>query len=76
MTEELEIKGKYTSAKIFTHNINEDTLSQIYRLLNHPFSEGSIIRIMPDAHIGKGAVVGTTITYTDKVVPDVVGVSR
>ena len=74
MTEELEIKGKYTSAKIFTHNINEDTLSQIYRLLNHPFSEGSTIRIMPDAHIGKGAVVGTTITYTDKAVPDVVGV--
>ena len=74
MTEELEIKGKYTSAKIFTHNINEDTLSQIYRLLNHPFSEGSTIRIMPDCHIGKGAVVGTTITYDDKIVPDVVGV--
>lgn len=74
MSEELIIKGKYTEAKIFTHNINEDTISQIYRLLNHPYSEGSTIRIMPDAHIGKGAVVGTTITYTDKVVPDVVGV--
>ena len=74
MSEELVIPGKYTNIKIFTHNINEDTVAQILRLANHPFAEGSQIRIMPDAHIGKGAVVGTTMTYTDKVVPDVVGV--
>ncbi len=74
MQEELEIKGGYAEAKIFTHNINADTIAQVYRLVNHPFSEGSTIRIMPDCHIGKGAVVGTTMTYTDKIVPDVVGV--
>lgn len=76
MSEELVIPGKYTNIKIFTHNINEDTVAQILRLANHPFAEDSQIRIMPDAHIGKGAVVGTTMTYTDKVVPDVVGVNR
>lgn len=74
MKEALEIQGSFARAKIFTHNINQDTIGQIYRLLNHPFAEGSQIRIMPDTHIGKGAVVGTTITFSDKVVPDVVGV--
>ena len=74
MQEELVIRGSQAEAKIFTHNINEDTLGQIYRLVNHPFAAGSTIRIMPDTHIGKGAVVGTTITFSDKVVPDVVGV--
>lgn len=74
MTEELELNGRYTKAKIFTHNISDKTLGQIFRLINHPFAEGSQIRIMPDTHIGKGAVVGTTMTFSDKVVPDVVGV--
>jgi RNA-splicing ligase RtcB len=29
---------------------------------------------MPDAHAGKGCTIGTTMTITDKVVPDIVGV--
>ena len=37
-------------------------------------SEGSKIRIMPDVHSGKGCTIGTTMTITDKVVPNVVGV--
>ena len=74
MQEELVIRGSQAEAKIFTHNINEETIGQIYRLVNHPFAAGSTVRIMPDTHIGKGAVVGTTITFSDKVVPDVVGV--
>ena len=32
------------------------------------------IAIMPDAHAGKGAVVGFTSTYDDKIVPCTVGV--
>jgi len=74
MTEEIELQGKFASAKLFTHQVNEETISQICRLLNHPFSEGSLIRIMPDTHIGKGAVVGSTMTFADKIVPNVVGV--
>ena len=34
----------------------------------------SKIRVMPDGHPGKGAVVGSTITYTNKIVPSTVGV--
>ena len=37
-------------------------------------TEGSKIRIMPDVHSGKGCTIGTTMTITDKAVPNVVGV--
>lgn len=29
---------------------------------------------MPDAHAGKGCTVGTTMTITDKITPNLVGV--
>ena len=29
---------------------------------------------MPDVHAGKGCTIGTTMTVTDKAVPNVVGV--
>lgn len=70
----MELTGKFANAKVFTTNIDEETVAQIQRLLDHPYAEGSTIRIMPDTHIGKGAVVGTTMTFTNKIVPDVVGV--
>ena len=66
--------GKYNQAKVFTDNIDSETISQIIELLNQSFIEGSKIRIMPDCHAGKGCVVGTTMTLTDKVVPNLVGV--
>lgn len=72
--EEIILKGTFAEAKIFTKNINQETIDQVQRLVDHPYARGSKIRVMPDTHIGKGAVVGTTITFTDKIVPDVVGV--
>lgn len=70
----IELKGKYNSAKIFTNNIEETALSQIIELCNQEFTVGSKIRIMPDAHAGTGCTIGTTMTITDKVVPNLVGV--
>ena len=32
------------------------------------------MRIMPDVHAGAGSTIGTTMTITDKVVPNLVGV--
>lgn len=53
----MELIGKYNKAHIFTENIGEETIKQIYSFLNHPaFKEGRIA-IMPDVHVGKGAVV-------------------
>lgn len=43
-------------------------------LCNHVVSENSKIAIMPDVHAGAGCTIGTTMTITDKVVPNLVGV--
>jgi RNA-splicing ligase RtcB len=70
----IELKGKHNTAKVFTDNIDQETISQVIELLNQSFTADSQIRIMPDCHAGKGCVVGTTMTLTDKVVPNLVGV--
>ena len=70
----VELTGKYNSAKIFTDNVDEETISQLYSLLNQEFVSGSNIRIMPDTHAGAGCVIGTTMTLSDKVCPNLVGV--
>lgn len=70
----IELKGKYNTAKVFTDNIESDAISQIINLLNQEFVSESKIRIMPDTHAGAGCTIGTTMTITDKVVPNLVGV--
>ena len=68
----LEIQGKYSKATIFTENIEESCISQIYTMINHPaFTEP--VAIMPDCHAGKGSVIGFTMPLTDMVVPNVIG---
>lgn len=70
----MEIKGKYTSAKIFTDNIEQEALSQIYEIMNLPIFSGSFIRIMPDVHAGKGCVIGFTCDGYSGIIPNIVGV--
>lgn len=70
----IELNGKHNTAKVFTDNIDSETISQVIELLNQEFIKDSQIRIMPDCHAGKGCVVGTTMTLKDKVVPNLVGV--
>ncbi|MBQ8823736.1 MAG: RtcB family protein [Ruminococcus sp.] len=68
------LNGKYNTAKIFTDKVDEAAISQIITLCNQPMAKDSIIRIMPDVHAGAGCTIGTTMTITDKVVPNLVGV--
>lgn len=70
----LEIRGKVNTAVCFATVIEEEAVEQIRRMCDYPIAEGSRIRIMPDVHAGKGCTVGTTMTITDKVVPNIVGV--
>lgn len=70
----IEIKGEFTSAKVFTETIEDAAAAQIRQLCDMAYTEGSKIRIMPDVHAGAGCTVGTTMTITDKVVPNLVGV--
>ena len=69
-----EIKGAYASAKVFTDVTDEASVKQITELCCQPFEQGSQIRIMPDVHAGAGCTIGTTMTVTDKLVPNLVGV--
>ena len=69
----LEIQGKYTAAKIFTDIIEDEALSLIYDIANHPAFKNINIRIMPDTHAGKGIVIGFTAPLSDYVNPSHVG---
>ena len=70
----IEIKGKYNEAKIFTDVVDSASIAQVQELCNQEFTAGSRIRLMPDVHAGKGCTIGTTMTITDKVAPNLVGV--
>ena len=69
-----EIKGKVNSAICFATVVEQEAIEQICRMCDYEFTAGSQIRIMPDVHAGKGCTIGTTMTITDKAVPNVVGV--
>ena len=70
----LEIKGKVNTAICYAKVIEDEAIEQIRRMCDYEFTEGSKIRIMPDVHAGKGCTIGTTMTVTDKAVPNIVGV--
>lgn len=60
--------------KIFTDNIEQEALNQIYTLVKQPAFSDCKIRIMPDVHAGAGCVIGFTADLGDKVIPNIVGV--
>ena len=70
----LEITGKYGKAVIFTDIVDNASFSQVYSLLRQPFAKGQKIRMMPDIHAGANCTIGTTMTVTDKICPNLVGV--
>lgn len=70
----IELKGKYNTAKVYTDNIEQEAIAQIIELCDQEFVQGSKIRIMPDTHAGAGCTIGTTMTISDKIVPNLVGV--
>lgn len=70
----MNIVGKYATAVCFASVVEEAAIEQIRRMCDYDFTAGSMIRIMPDVHAGKGCTIGTTMTIVDKAVPNVVGV--
>ena len=69
-----EIKGKVNTAICYAAVVEDEAIEQIRRMCDYELSEGSVIRIMPDVHAGKGCTIGTTMTVKDKVCPNIVGV--
>ena len=70
----ITLQGTYGEAIIFTDTLKASAAEQIRAFCNQPFSAGNRIRIMSDVHAGKGCTIGTTMTVTDKIVPNVVRV--
>ena len=70
----LELQGKYAAAKVFTDVVDEASISQVISLLSQPYVDGSRVRMMPDIHAGAGCTIGTTMTISDKICPNLVGV--
>ena len=68
------IQGKVGSAISFAKVIEDGAREQIQRMCDYEFTRDSKIRIMPDVHAGAGCTIGTTMTVTDKAVPNIVGV--
>ena len=47
------LRGKYTSALIFSDSAEDYAIAQIQQLIDQPSMAGSKMRIMPDVHPGK-----------------------
>ena len=77
MNEVLEYKQRLENEydiKIFTDNIELECLKQTEELLEQKAFKDCKIRLMPDTHAGKGAVIGFTADLGNKIIPNIVGV--
>lgn len=70
----LELIGKYTKAKVYAETVENECISQVYDLINHPAFKDSTVRIMPDCHAGANICIGFTAPLKDYVDPNHIGV--
>ena len=63
----ITLQGKRNSAIVFAEKIDKETKKRISELLSDEAFSDSKIRIMPDAHASKSAVVGTSMTLCGRV---------
>jgi len=68
------ITGRFASAAVFATSIEDYARSQIQMILDNEVSRDSKVCIMPDCHPGKVGPIGLTMTVTDKVIPQLMGV--
>ncbi len=68
------VKGIYAKAKIFTDDVDDYAQAQVKMICDNEIADGSTICMMPDIHPGKAAPIGLSMTVTDKVIPQLLGV--
>lgn len=68
------VTGQYTSAEIFTENIEDAALQWVKAQCDHPAFESVRIVQMPDVHAGNSCNVGTAYKIGTCLNPDHVGV--
>jgi tRNA-splicing ligase RtcB len=65
-------KGR-VPVRIYTDDIGQDALRQLYNISQLPFIHRHVAA-MPDVHLGKGATVGSVIPTRGAIIPAAVGV--
>ncbi|PTL34554.1 RNA-splicing ligase RtcB [Prevotella sp. oral taxon 376] len=60
--------------KVFAETFENEAYEQVKALADFEPYHNAKIRIMPDSHAGKGCTIGTTMTITDKITPNLTGV--
>lgn len=68
------VRGIYAEAKIFTEDVEEYAEAQVKMICCNQVAKGSKICLMPDIHPGKVGPVGLSMTVTEKVIPQLLGV--
>ncbi len=68
------VNGIYAEAKIFTDDVEDYALAQVKMICDNEVAEDSTVCMMPDIHPGKVAPIGLSMTITDKVIPQLLGV--
>lgn len=69
----MEIKGEFTSAKFIVDDVEYASIQQIQHLCNLDTMHGVKIRIMADVCPGIGTTIGSTFTYSDTIMPVLIG---
>ncbi|MEY8523110.1 RtcB family protein [Lachnospiraceae bacterium 38-10] len=68
------VKGIYAEAKIMTDDVEAYAKAQVKMICDNEAARGSRIRLMPDIHPGKVGPIGLSMTVTDRVIPQLLGV--
>ena len=79
MIEPINMKGKYTNARIYATIADEATLKQVQTIIDDPIADGMDICLMPDTHAGNIGPIGLVMSYRNKdgierISPALVGV--
>ena len=65
---QLEATDKQKLVKIWTDEVDPQTLEQMRKVASLPFIYKHVAG-MPDIHLGKGATIGSVIATTDAIIP-------
>ena len=66
MIEPMNMKGKYTDARIYATIADEATLKQVQTIIDDPIADGMDVCLMPDTHAGNIGPIGLVMSYRNK----------
>lgn len=69
----MKIEGKFSNAEIYCENLEKSDEGLIQAFCDSEAAKNTEIKIMPDAHYGKGCSIGSVIKFSDRVAPGLLG---